>query len=1298
MEKECRRLRMRSIPIIFFFSFLWILTAISTAAQEKPDFSGGLLDRAAVLKAAAKVTPDKYPDAAVVLVDAAQYVEYRADGTYEDWNDHYYKVMTEAGRSWYQKVSLSYTIPYNHIEFIAVEVIHPDGPTRTVDIKANTQVTIDSSQMYSNIYNPNAKILNLTVGDIQVGDVVHFIMVDRYEKVVTPGEFSFYEALEDDIPIRRYDLIIVGPKEKPLISIALKDEVPGTVKYTREESRDKIQYRWTAGNVPQVFREKDMPSLHSLVQRVLVSTIQDWPWLSKWYWRLCKPQLDKTTPEMNAKVEELTRGLEDRREKIKAIFYWVSQEIRYLGLTLENQAPGYEPHPVSLTFEKRAGVCRDKAALLTAMLRLAGFDAYPVLIMSGPKRDPEVASPWFNHAVTAVREPDGSYILMDSTDESTKDLFPAYLNDKSFLVASPEGETLLTSSIQPAEENMMFIDTAGTIDESGTLRAVTVIRLNGINDNLWRSKLAWMLPDEMVGAFADMVKDVVPGGQLSAFAISPDNMQDTSKPLEVRFSLEVEDFIINGREMKMLPLPRLARSLAAVHGMVDGLGLEERRYPIRTEVACGVKETIKIDLPQDFGPPISLPQTQNIENQALTLNGLLVVDENTLNSVDIFKMKLTEYTPEQYKLLKETAENITRSAAMMPIFQVAGPGQGHTRQTEPEDTEADGLIEESVYYKVQDRHTWTIVDTFKIKVLTYAGVKMYSEIKLDYTPVWENIRVEGVRVTSPKGEVREISPDEINIMDQGSGGLRYPAGKTLVVNLPGVEIGSVIEYTGLFEIKDQPFFNFLSWFMYSDPILKKTVTMDVPENLKLDILVSQQGFGLEKIWPRPAEKIIEESVKSKNGRKIYEFTAPNVPRPPMEDWLPPAYSYKPFVAVSAGTWKEIADYYGQALKAAAENQPNTAKAVGKLVASGMNEAAKIMTIRDFVDHDIQDSWPQIFSIPTSYISPADVTLKDGYGNSADRAVLLYSLLKTAGFQPEFVIPVNVSPLEYLQTTMRRIASVKWLSDDVMVRVKLDGSWVYLGDTGYFAVLGSTWKDRSLILGLDKGDFEILEALEECRDLDRLHFTIKLDPQGGAEVTETFLFYGMGFESFNRKFSNILPEARSRAFQQMVSSVSLSAKPISDLKTDYSSYPGKLEFTVKVDDYAVRQGDYLFLKLPGLLSAFDWLEKEKGNSPVYRGIYARSITDLEILLPEGTEMVEVTPPEDLVLKLVDNGRISYETRYEPPDNKAPGGRILVKQTIDLRPMVIPPEAFTEMSELNRRLSLPAARMLVLRMNK
>ena len=75
--------------------------------------------------------------------------------------------------------------------------------------------------------------------------------------------------------------------------------------------------------------------------------------------------------------------------------------------------------------------------------------------------------------IGVTKRDDGSYLLMDCTDENTKQLLPGYLCDRSYLVAHPEGETLQTSPIVPAEENMVFIETTGSIGKPTRASAET---------------------------------------------------------------------------------------------------------------------------------------------------------------------------------------------------------------------------------------------------------------------------------------------------------------------------------------------------------------------------------------------------------------------------------------------------------------------------------------------------------------------------------------------------------------------------------------------------------------------------------------------------------------------------------------------------------------------------------------------------------------------------------------------------------------------------------------------------------
>jgi transglutaminase-like putative cysteine protease len=199
---------------------------------------------------------------------------------------------------------------------------------------------------------------------------------------------------------------------------------------------------------------------------------------------------------MRRTVNSLTSGAADEMDRIKSVFYYVSKNIRYMGLTPEKDRPGFEPDDVELTYGKKYGVCRDKAALLVSMLREAGLDAYPVLISVGVKRDAEVPDPDFNHAIVSVQLHKGDYVLMDPTDEHTRALLPTSDSFQSYLVCRPEGEGLKASLVQPPSEHLMRVATTGALTVQGSLEARLDLYFDGVNDDQYRNAFAHMKDDD----------------------------------------------------------------------------------------------------------------------------------------------------------------------------------------------------------------------------------------------------------------------------------------------------------------------------------------------------------------------------------------------------------------------------------------------------------------------------------------------------------------------------------------------------------------------------------------------------------------------------------------------------------------------------------------------------------------------------------------------------------------------------------------------------------------------------------
>lgn len=78
--------------------------------------------------------------------------------------------------------------------------------------------------------------------------------------------------------------------------------------------------------------------------------------------------------KLQATVTKVTQGKSADLDKIKAIYYWVQDNIRYIAY--EDGYSGYIPASAQDVLAKKYGDCKGMANLLTEMLKLAGYDAH----------------------------------------------------------------------------------------------------------------------------------------------------------------------------------------------------------------------------------------------------------------------------------------------------------------------------------------------------------------------------------------------------------------------------------------------------------------------------------------------------------------------------------------------------------------------------------------------------------------------------------------------------------------------------------------------------------------------------------------------------------------------------------------------------------------------------------------------------------------------------------------------------------------------------------------------------------
>ena len=1146
------------VRICLLFAFLWVLA-----------LAQGVLSVDELVIEGRNVSSGKYPNADYAIIDNKIMLEYRNDATNVCIDDMAVKVLTEAGRKQQRVLREYYSKAYSTSEFTLIQVISPDGKVRDIDPKAVCKESIDQSQMGSNIYDPNHKVLSASIPGLNVNDILRYVIRRDEHKVRMPGSFGEYYMLEDDAPIISTTIQVKTAPNLPLKHKRVLSPVKGTVTYDVKEQKDGSSlHTWKVANVPIAIPEPKMPKMYTCVQRLLLSNIDKWEDVSSWYWRLSEPHL-KCSPEMESKIQELTNGVSDDMEKAKRIFTFVSQEIRYMGETTETEAPGYEPHDAAVTFGKRHGVCRDKAALLTAMLRGAGIEAFPVLIHAGPKKDVEVPQPFFNHAITAIRTKDGKYSLLDSTDENTADWLPAYLDNKSYLVATPEGDTLRTSPVRSADENLTRIDMQCDVNAEGTLHGLVAIDFTGINDNIYRGSFAGWPEEERRNFFERALKRTVPGGRVLSLEVRPENVRDVSKPFGVTLAFEAKKFVLVKNNQAYMAIPSFVAAFGIHSWLIGDISLDKRRFPMTCSSTAAGEETLKMSVDPKWGEMFSVSAVESeADDGSYEWRRKVVFEGNLVTCLSRNAIKTMEFSPEQYLKLKRSSKTREDDLARVLVFSMGV-------ERERVIPEPDIIILDSKKdITLKDKNKYTQVNTIKLKVCTYNGLKDYSELQIPFCPAITNVRLEYAKVTNGD-KTTELNLNELKVMDSGwtATAPRYPEKKMLVANFPSVEVGSMIEYKTVTEYSGDEPFSVLETFAGFEPVIAKSLTIKVPEGIDVSVAKAQNGF-----LSKDKEENIRETVQKDDGYTIYTWQAEKQMPLKRERNLPPLRCILPTVSVNSSSWSDLAQRLQNVIND--KDVPEGERLVGLVKQLEAYEPArKVRALKTFVSKNIRRAGPELFQVPLSCASTAETTMEAGYGNDIDTAILYYTALRMLNLKPEIVFATKRRHSPIVEGIVSRHVSAS-LFTKALVHVKVDGLDVWLNDrdAGWmshdqYSELGCCSYEDCLAL---YPNGKIKRIVLDGKFISRRDKKVIFDFSGVGDATVKVIqrCYGSEYAVYKQTFAEMTPEEHRRYFLEEITAFSPMAVPDGPIDTNFNEYPGFISYGARLESFLAADGHFL----------------------------------------------------------------------------------------------------------------------------
>lgn len=609
-----------------------------------------------------QINKDKYENANAVIVLDSTYTDVEESGKYVTTQHKLVKILTMKGKAQYSEATFGYFTLYDTVIVEMAKVISPDGEVIKVQKEDIKDLKIPA---FGKFFLPNVRMKKIIFPNVEEGSSVEYVVKSIMRNPPMENNFDTYVLFESSEPIEKMVYVVACPIP---LNWKVKNDDSQSIQFQQTEKKGKQIYKWSAENVAGIIEEPMMPPIPDVCKKLLVTSVPSWEIWSKWYWNLCKDKF-ATNDTMNAVIDSVLVGKETREDSIRALYYYVSKNVRYVATKMSGKKGGYEPFPAAKCFRDKYGVCRDKACLLAAMLRKAGFDAYTVLTNPSLNIEKDIPVDQFNHAITAVREKDGSFLYIDPTAENTKEFLISIEQDKAVLVCDEHGEDLEYTPKVPAEKNLFYMESTGYLQENGSLKETLTMKLSGLMDMAFRQLLTMLPPEQMKQVFQSMVSGVATGAILDTFYYS--DPKDLYKPLELTLIFNAENYGLFLDETFSFKFPFSSGGGGASISFGGGgnpFALEERKYPLYmySTIKTEVIETIYI--PEGY-EVIEVPETVKENLGFFSMESQYRVRDKFISHNAVATFNDFIFPPDKYKKIKSIMDKVSEKSGQEVILR-----------------------------------------------------------------------------------------------------------------------------------------------------------------------------------------------------------------------------------------------------------------------------------------------------------------------------------------------------------------------------------------------------------------------------------------------------------------------------------------------------------------------------------------------------------------------------------------------------------------------------------------------------
>ncbi|MDH5178120.1 MAG: DUF3857 domain-containing protein [Gammaproteobacteria bacterium] len=442
------------------------------------------------------------------------------------------KILNKSAADDYSQISIRFNSYYSDMRLDFARLITADGKVFNVERDAMKIEDVAENYIFG-----ERKQLTFSLPAIAENTIIEYQLsrktvrqtMDQYWMKQPFFHHFHYSIAKQSLSVertRKSQIVLEMPESE---YFKYKIVNAGDVVQTKKLPGQRIRRSWTLTNLPKLKLEDGMQTFDKLLPYLDMSTIKSWQDVDKWAAQIYEPVL-KPDKKLRALAAEIVKGKKTRKEKIKAVYKYMQDNVRYVGAHLNRG--GYTPHQPGIVLKNRYGDCKDQTVLIVSLLRAAGINARPAILRTFPEMevDKHIPTMQFSHMITYIPDED---IWMDTSGSEAQ--FPGIhttLETRTAFVIDGKGGQLQQIPASAAALNNAVVTNRYHYVGDDIVQSVTFV-LYGAVGNYWRGYLNSLSePEKGVKKF---IKDVYNDGEIKNIKYS--DHKDVSKPLTINLDV-----------------------------------------------------------------------------------------------------------------------------------------------------------------------------------------------------------------------------------------------------------------------------------------------------------------------------------------------------------------------------------------------------------------------------------------------------------------------------------------------------------------------------------------------------------------------------------------------------------------------------------------------------------------------------------------------------------------------------------------------------------------------------------------